>query len=399
MIQCVQLDSQSWKALPWKKFHVQLFGLQVRVFKATQRNDKKTVIGLQKLIANSSSARYIAINKVLNKYRFNYNNINNLVLNDKDLQELEKKLKERVEFWKKHTKFKVNQTSKNREKNIFDLFIEEAWQYLYKFMLDPILEKNFHRDLCIDQMSVQEFQKRLCDTLNSLPNSLSHTILEVNMKNLLYKVNPNQLIKTIIAPQKLKLGLLKYLKLIKDNRIKTDKSKLLNTLLENIIFKDINSFHNTISYSNSKLFFVSNNKIAEMLVKKINTRLTEVELDDSFINTQIVLAKNDFTFLKWKFKYNTYSKKYISIPSKENFEGLKKKIKSIVTSASMKIEERVSEIANVIIKWKHYNKNCYIPKEQKSLWGIKNKSWKIFNSKKRNKKIASQLLSKAFPII
>ncbi|PHM06471.1 hypothetical protein CK516_33345 [Nostoc sp. 'Peltigera malacea cyanobiont' DB3992] len=56
--------SESWKALPWKKFRRNLFRLQKRVFKAVQVGDKRKARSLQKLILKSTSARFLAIRLV-----------------------------------------------------------------------------------------------------------------------------------------------------------------------------------------------------------------------------------------------------------------------------------------------------------------------------------------------
>ncbi|MHC5918239.1 MAG: reverse transcriptase N-terminal domain-containing protein, partial [Nostoc sp.] len=56
--------SESWRALPWKKFRRNLFRLQKRVYKAVQVGDKRKARLLQKLILKSTSARFLAIRLV-----------------------------------------------------------------------------------------------------------------------------------------------------------------------------------------------------------------------------------------------------------------------------------------------------------------------------------------------
>lgn len=64
MIRHSYKTSESWKALPWKKFRRNLFRLQRRVFKAVQVGDKRSARSLQKLILKSTSARFLAIRQV-----------------------------------------------------------------------------------------------------------------------------------------------------------------------------------------------------------------------------------------------------------------------------------------------------------------------------------------------
>ena len=64
MIRHSYKTSESWRALPWKKFRRNLFRLQKRVYKAVQVGNKRKARLLQKLILKSTSARFLAIRLV-----------------------------------------------------------------------------------------------------------------------------------------------------------------------------------------------------------------------------------------------------------------------------------------------------------------------------------------------
>lgn len=53
-----------WKDLPWKKIEREVFKLQKRIYRASQRDDVRTVRKLQKLLVNSRSAQRLAVRKV-----------------------------------------------------------------------------------------------------------------------------------------------------------------------------------------------------------------------------------------------------------------------------------------------------------------------------------------------
>ena len=53
-----------WNALPWKQFERQVFKLQSRIYRASQRGDVKTVHRLQKLMMKSWAARCLAVRRV-----------------------------------------------------------------------------------------------------------------------------------------------------------------------------------------------------------------------------------------------------------------------------------------------------------------------------------------------
>ncbi|MDJ0903823.1 MAG: reverse transcriptase N-terminal domain-containing protein, partial [Xenococcus sp. MO_188.B8] len=58
------MNSESWKRLPWKKFRKTLFRLQKRVWKAVRAGDRRKARSLQKLILKSQAARFLAIRQV-----------------------------------------------------------------------------------------------------------------------------------------------------------------------------------------------------------------------------------------------------------------------------------------------------------------------------------------------
>lgn len=53
-----------WNKLPWRKLEKQVFKLQKRIYRASQRGDVKTVHRLQKLLLKSWSAKCLAVRKV-----------------------------------------------------------------------------------------------------------------------------------------------------------------------------------------------------------------------------------------------------------------------------------------------------------------------------------------------
>lgn len=56
--------SETWKALPWKKFEKHVFRIQKRIFRASQRGNRRAVQKLQKLLMKSEAARMLAVRRV-----------------------------------------------------------------------------------------------------------------------------------------------------------------------------------------------------------------------------------------------------------------------------------------------------------------------------------------------
>ena len=53
-----------WNDLPWKQFERQVFKLQKRIYRASQRGEMKTVHTLQRLLMQSRASRYLAVRRV-----------------------------------------------------------------------------------------------------------------------------------------------------------------------------------------------------------------------------------------------------------------------------------------------------------------------------------------------
>ena len=55
---------EEWKDTPWRKLERYVFRLQKRIFKASQRDDVRTLRRLQKTLIRSRSAKTLAVRQV-----------------------------------------------------------------------------------------------------------------------------------------------------------------------------------------------------------------------------------------------------------------------------------------------------------------------------------------------
>ena len=97
-----KLSSESWEFLPWKKFQINLFRLQKRVYKAIRAGDKQKARSLQKLILRSQAASFLAIRQVtqLNNGKKTAGIDGKLALTFKERFELEEELRTKANNWK-----------------------------------------------------------------------------------------------------------------------------------------------------------------------------------------------------------------------------------------------------------------------------------------------------------
>src|SRR3989442_16032006 len=61
-----QIDpsSEAWNKLPWRKLEKHCFRMQKRIYRASQRGNKRAVQKLQKLLMKSEAARLLAVRRV-----------------------------------------------------------------------------------------------------------------------------------------------------------------------------------------------------------------------------------------------------------------------------------------------------------------------------------------------
>ena len=58
------LESESWRKLPWREFEQHVYRIQKRIFQAEQRGNHRAVHKLQKLLMKSRAARMLAVRRV-----------------------------------------------------------------------------------------------------------------------------------------------------------------------------------------------------------------------------------------------------------------------------------------------------------------------------------------------
>ena len=150
MTQCQRMDSASaqWKPLPWARFGRKLFKLQVRMWKAARRNDKATVLFLQRLMYRSYSARLLAICQVsqLNAGKKTVGVDGKASLSFKERFQLATVLQHKVSTWKPSKLRSIPISKKDGSTRMVKAptMKDRAWQCLVKFSIEPAHEATFH---------------------------------------------------------------------------------------------------------------------------------------------------------------------------------------------------------------------------------------------------------------
>lgn len=210
--------SESWKRLPWKKFRLNLFRLQKRVFKAVRANDLRKARNLQKLILKSTSARFLAIRQVtqLNAGKKTAGIDGKLALSEKERFELSKILKISAQDWH-HDRLREIPIPKNDGSTRMlkvPTIADRAWQCLAKLAMEPAHEATFHARSYGFRTGrgAHDAQKQLFQNLRAKANGKSKRVLEIDITKCFDRISHQSIMERIIAPKGLKLGILRTLK-------------------------------------------------------------------------------------------------------------------------------------------------------------------------------------------
>ena len=181
--------SQKWRSLPWKRLRIRLFKLQVRMWKAARRNDKATVLFLQRLIFRSYSARLLAIRQVsqLNAGKKTAGVDGKKNLSFKDRFQLESVLRAKVSTWSPSKLREIPIPKKNGKTRMLKIptIKDRAWQHLAKSAIEPYHEAHFHaRSYGFRPgRSCWDAQKLIFNQLNSHANGITKKIVEVDIES------------------------------------------------------------------------------------------------------------------------------------------------------------------------------------------------------------------------
>ncbi len=253
-----KLNSESWSKLPWKKFQKDLFRLQRRVWKAVRAGDPQKARSLQKLILRSQAARFLAIRQVtqLNTGKKTAGIDGKTALTFKERFELEEKLRLNANNWKHQGLREIPIPKKDGTTRILKIptISDRAWQCLAKYALEPAHEATFHARSYGFRTgrSAHDAQKVLYLNLRSYARGIEKRIIELDIKKCFDRINHSCIMRNLIAPNGLKLGIFRCLKAGTNIGFPdqgTPQGGVCSPLLANIALNGIENIHYSIRYA------------------------------------------------------------------------------------------------------------------------------------------------------
>jgi group II intron reverse transcriptase/maturase len=411
--------SELWKELPWKKFRVNLFRLQKRVFKAVQVKDMRKARSLQKLILKSKSTRLLAIRQVtqLNAGKKTAGIDGKKSLSFEERFELEKTLAKHYINWKHSGLREIPIPKKDGTTRMLKVptIADRAWQCLAKYALEPAHEATFHARSYGFRTgrSAHDAQKILFLNLNSKANGINKRVIELDIEKCFDRINHSAIMDNLIAPSGLKLGIFRCLKAginvgFPDQG--TPQGGVISPLLANIALNGIESIHRykgsnrvwiepSIRYADDMVIILRPEDNDVEILAKISEFLASRGMKVSERKTKTTATKDGFDFLGWHLKCQKNGK-FRSTPSETNFKAFRKKVKAIVNNSNYGAKVKAEKLAPIVRGWRNYHRFCKMNGSRNSLWHTRLRTYKVFNKEtKQNRYSCEKLIDKAFPAI
>ncbi|MEH1938290.1 MAG: reverse transcriptase domain-containing protein [Nostoc sp.] len=431
MIRHSYKTSESWKALPWKKFRRNLFRLQKRVYKAVLVGDKRKARSLQRLILKSTSARFLAIRQVsqLNAGKKTAGIDGKKSLTFSERFYLEEWLRVNSGNWKHQGLREIPIPKKDGTTRMLKIptIADRAWQCLAKYALEAAHEATFHARSYGFRTgrSAHDAQKYIFSNLNSYANGIEKRVIELDIEKCFDRINHSAIMDELIAPKGLKLGIFRCLKAGVNPEFPeqgTPQGGVVSPLLANIALNGIESIHRyhyeykrgrkvhdktpkgsivepSIRYADDMIIILRPEDDATEILERISEFLRKRGMNVSQKKTKVTATTDGFDFLGWHFKVQSNGK-FRSTPSVDNFKAFRKKVKHIVNNSNYGATTKAEKLAPVVRGWRNYHKFCKMDGSRNSLYHIETRAKTVFNKEtNQNRYSSKKLLDKAFPAV
>jgi RNA-directed DNA polymerase len=272
--------------------------------------------------------------------------------------ELEKELKKYGKKWRHKSLRQINIPKPDGTLRTLKIptIRDRAWQCLVKLVIEPAHEANFNARSYRFRpgRSTHDVQKFIYQNLNSKANGKDKRVIELDIEKCFDRVNHKAILDRIIAPQFIKNGLSKCLKIGVSPEYPeqgTPQGGVISPLLANIALDGIENIHQSVRYADDMIFFLKPNDNSNVILSEISLFLAERGMNISEKKTKITASTNGFDFLGWHFVSNKKGKLQV-FPSKKNYNNFKKKAKTVIYNSTYGATEKSMKLTPIIRGWR-----------------------------------------------
>jgi len=397
-----------WKHLSWQTCYCNLDRLQSRVFKSMLLGDIRAVLQVQKLVVRSNSARFLAIREVtqLNTSKKISGIDGKISLSFTERFELNEYLRLNLNNWKPQTLKSIPKLRKDGTTEFLKVatIADRTWQCLIRFALEPVQEAQITPYSCSFRQSYSYFdlQKLLFLNLNSKAYGIQKRIIEVNLGGCFSLSSHSSLMRKVIAPRGIKLGLYRTLNtglIPKFSEPHSSSSPDLSSLLADITLNGIDLIHPSVRYADTLIFLLKPLDNERIIMAKLNSFLLDLNFDVSLKRVKLTSTLTGFNFLGWFFRVCPNGS-FRCTPSVENYKTFRKKVKHIVNNSNYGSKVKATKLSPLVKSWRFYHKFCNLDGSRNSLFYMQRRAFQVFNKEARQDRYSSKkLLDKAFPTL
>lgn len=394
--------------MSWKFPINLLFKLQKRLFKAAYVLDNKKLFDFQKLILQSNCARLLAIREVtqLSSDKDISGIDGKISLNFSEKFQLNEYLKLNWNNWKVQSLRKVLYIKNKEHIGCFKIptVSDRIWQTLVKFAIEPVHEALFHPFSYGFRfnISIYEVQKNLIFNLSKISFGKQKRLIYLDISKATCYFKYNYLINKVIAPRNIKLTIFKFLEkgFVLEFPDDTIGRSTFSSLLLNILLDGIETLHHCIRYGYYILFFLRPNDDETFLINNLQLFIRSLGLDLKSLKIKTFSSCKNFDFLNWNFKITNKTAIGLYIrPSYTNYQSFLKKVKRITNNSNYGSLIKVFKLFPIIKDWKTYHKYSHLKGLSYSLFFVRKRIFKVFNSESKQDFYSSKrLLSKCFSV-
>jgi hypothetical protein len=325
----------------WKLSFKNLFKVQRYLYKSVFVRDMAKALLFQKLILMSNSTRLLSIREVTQlSFKKNIAGVDGVICSSfLERFKLNENLKINVANWFPNIVKKVIILKKDGESFYLEVptIMDRCWQTLVQFCLEPAHEAIFNlRSLGFRPfISIEKIYKVFYYNLNIDSFGIQKRLFSLDVGNCFRSFKFYYLLKKIILPRSMKLGIFRCLNLGLKLGFPSFDSRFydLTSVLSNIVLDGVESIHSSVRFGHFIIFFLKPSDNEANLLLKVNSFLDQSGLNFNLLKSQLISSLVGFNFLYWNFKVLS-SGRFVCLPSYSSYQKFLLRIKHIINNSN-----------------------------------------------------------------
>lgn len=226
-----------------------------------------------------------------------------------------------------------------------------------KLVIEPAHLASFHPRQFV--YFIHQAQSCICSNIKRESFGLQKRILKLELAKIVSKFNQTYLMKKILAPRSLKLGLARLiyngfrLQYLEENIEYLD----LSNLLFEIIMSDLVRLGRCVHFRQNLIFLLKPHEDEKELIKKITNFLLFSGLNRNDFIFQFNTPIKGFNFFGWHIKLHTGGELLLT-PSFQDYQIFLFRVKRIVNNSNYGSTVKANKLYPIIREWKLYH--CFI---------------------------------------